>query len=189
MNLMKTDIYQIQKLADELKKAFEFGNKKRVQQLIDEMILFCNQLKENVEETKKVFHGIHVERINQIMFLYKPILKKDYYEGNYLEEFARQRTYELQSTKALDIHNQFWQSYEVIRGNVFGSLPMELIRQDSIKKLKKYGWKEAMVDILEIKERKCTHGELAEYCGEQYGYFIIVHEKSTGSELILHYHI
>ncbi len=186
---MKNDIYNIQKRIDELKKAFEFGNKKHVQQLLDEIILFCNRMKENIKGTPKILCGIDVERINQIIFLYKPVLKKDYYEGSYLEEFARQRTYELQNTRSLDIHNQFWKSHEVIKGNVFGSLPMELIRYDSIKKLKKYGWKEAMVDILEIKERKCTHRELAEYCEEQYGHFIIVNEKSTGSELILHYHI
>ena len=40
--------------------------------------------------------------------------------------------------------------------------------------------KEAMVDIWKSKKEN-VHRELAEYCEEQYGHFIIVNEKSTGS--------
>ncbi len=184
---MKTEIYNIKKLTIELERAAEFGNVDRVQNLLDEIMIFCNKIKEDIKDSKNVSHKVDIEQINQIPFLYKPILKKNYYEGNYLEQFARQRTYELKNTRALDMHNKFWQSYEAIRGNVFGSLPSELIRYDSIEKLKRYGWQETMVDVLEVKERKCTIRDLTEHCEQNYNHFVIINEKYTGAELILYY--
>lgn len=186
---MKGSIHDIKVIADKIERAAVIGNKIQLEGFVDEMIQTCKHIKIQLEEKKKLANVIKLENINTISFIYKPILKKNYYEGTYLEEFAERRTYELKEANVLDIHNRFWQTHEVLRGNIFGSLPLELIRKEGAEKLKFFGWDEVSVDVLEVQERKCSMKELVAYCEVKFCHFLIVHEKSTGAELILHYNI
>ncbi|TCO74568.1 hypothetical protein [Marinisporobacter balticus] len=186
---MKERIQDIKSISDQIDRAIATGNKIKITKLIDDMMHACKNIKTQLEEKKKVSNDIKVENINMIPFIYKPILKKNYYEGTYLEEFAEMRTSELKDAKVLDIHNKFWKTHEVLRGNIFGSLPSELISKDALNKLKYFGWDEVHVDVLEVQKRGCKMQELMEYCELQYNHFLIVNEKSSGTELILHYDI
>lgn len=186
---MKATIHDIQKIAKEIEKASDCGNKIRVQQLLDEMINTCICMKTEIDEKKKILNNIEVKHINSIPFIYKPILKKNYYDGSYLEEFSAMRTSELKEAKSLDIHNKFWQTHEILRGNVFGSVPKELINREAILKLERYGWDEITVEVYEIGKRDCSMKEMMEFCELRYAKFLMVKEKSTGAELILHYNI
>ncbi|QEK12804.1 hypothetical protein FQB35_10970 [Crassaminicella thermophila] len=183
---MKESIHNIKIIADRIERA---ADKIQLEGLIDEMIKICKYIKDELKEKKKIANDIKLENINTISFLYKPILKKNYYEGTYLEEFSERRTYELKEAKALDVHNKFWQTHEVLRGNIFGSIPLGLISKDVAERLKFFGWDEVCVDVFEVQERKCSMKELVEYCKIKFLNFLIVNEKSTGAELILHYNI
>ncbi|WP_053956464.1 hypothetical protein [Inediibacterium massiliense] len=181
--------YGIKRLADQIERALELGNKVHLERLVHEMMQTCNHIKIELQEKKKNFHAIQLEEINRIPFVYKPILKKNYYEGTYLEEFSERRTMELKDAKALDLHNKFWKTYEVLRGNVFGSMPLELIPKEEAQRLKYFGWDEVNVKILEVKERNCSMKDFSDYCTMHFEHFLIVNEKSTGAELILYYQV
>ena len=186
---MKPTIQDIHKIALEIQKASACGSKIRLEQVLDDMIAACTSIKTELEEKKKLSEEIELQHINSIPFIYKPVLKKNYYEGNYLEEFSNIRTSELKEAKALDIHNKFWQNHEILRGNIFGSLPQELINKESVSKLLRYGWDKVVVEVYEISQRKCTTKDLVEFCELKYANFLMVKEKSTGAELILHYKV
>lgn len=186
---MKVNIQEIKKIADQIERVKMLGNKMEMRKLLDEMINVCHGIITELEETEKINESMQLKKINVIPFIYKPVLKKNYYEGTYLEEFAHRRTAELKEADALDVHNKFWQTHEVLRGNVFGSLPMELINHDGVNKLQRFGWDKVDVNVLEVQERRCSMKEMMAYCEMQYRHFLIVNEKSTGSELILHYSV
>lgn len=186
---MKEIIYDIKNISDRIDRAILGKNKIKLGKLIDEMIYTCENIKMQLEEKKKLSNDINIENINTIPFVYKPVLKKNYYEGTYLEEFAEMRTSELKDAKVLDIHNKFWKTHEVLRGNVFGSLPSELISKDALDKLKYFGWDQISVDVFEVQNHPCNMRELVEYCELQYDHFLIINEKATGAELVLHYNI
>jgi len=186
---MKATIHDIHKISLEIQKSSSCGNKFRLQQAIDEMVTACLSIKNELEEKKKLTEDIQVNHINSIPFIYKPVLKKNYYEGNYLEEFSNMRTSELKEAKSLDIHNKFWQTHEILRGNIFGSLPKELVSKESVSKLERYGWDEVVVEVYEISDRKCSMRDLVEFCELRYPNFLMVKEKNTTAELILYYKV
>ena len=186
---MQQSIQIMKRVVLELEKTAATGNKVRAEALVNEMMDVCLRLKQVIDEKKSVERNIHMKEINEISFLYKPVLKKNYYEGTYLEEFAQKRTSDLKDAKGLDSHNKFWQTHEVIRGNVFGSVPEELVSKDTARKLLSYGWDKVDVRVLEIKDRNCSMKEFVEYCELNYDKFLIVKEKSTGAELVLHYKV
>ncbi len=187
--MMQPSIQIMKRVVLELEKTAATGNKVRAEALVNEMMDACLKLKQLIDEKKSVQKNILTNEINEISFLYKPVLKKNYYEGTYLEEFAQKRTLDLKDAKALDSHNKFWQTHEVIRGNVFGSVPEELVHKDAARKLMACGWDPVDVSVLEIKQRDCSMKDFVEYCELNFDKFLIVREKSTGSELILHYKI
>ncbi|WZL74276.1 hypothetical protein QBE52_05935 [Clostridiaceae bacterium 35-E11] len=186
---MKVNVHEIKKIADQIERVKMLGNRMMMKKLLDDMIGVCHDIKRELEETEKINESMKLQKINLIPFIYKPILKKNYYEGTYLEEFAHRRTADLKEANALDIHNKFWQTHEVLRGNVFGSMPVELITNNAIHKLQRLGWDKVKVNILEIQERKCSMKEMVVYCEMNYRHFLIVNEKSTGAELVLHYDV
>lgn len=186
---MKATIHDVQKIFREIEKASDCGDKVRLQKLLDDMIVECQRMKTEIDEKKKILGDIEISYINSIPFIYKPVLKKNYYEGNYLEEFSAMRTSELKEAKSLDIHNKFWQTHEILRGNIFGSVPKDLINKEAVARLERYGWDEVTVEIYEINKRDCTMKDMVEFCELRYAKFLMVKEKSTGAELILHYNI
>ena len=190
---MDGNIDDIKKIADHIEWAILVENKIKLEEYIDNMMDVCKGIKAKIEDEsskeKRVKKEVEIENINEIPFLYKPILKENYYEGNYLEEFCEKRTNELNASQALGDHNKFWQTHEILKGNMFGSLPSELISNEAKRKLEYFGWEDVKVNILEIIKYDGNIKTLTEYCEEKYNYFVIVKEKSTGAEMILHYDI
>ncbi|MCT4595658.1 MAG: hypothetical protein N4A57_15525 [Anaeromicrobium sp.] len=184
---MQGKVRNIKRVATHIEWAMTIGNKEKLINHIEEMMSLCNEVKAGIMEEKKPNCDINVEVINEIPFLYKPILKKDYYEGTYLEDFGEQRSEDLKLSKAMNNHNKFWQSYEIIKGNIFGSVPKELLSEDSIRDLKRFGWDECTVNVIDVLERKCDFDEMIKFCESEYGKYVIVKEKSSEVEMILHY--
>lgn len=180
----------------------------RLEEAIDDVdaedVDMCVRLIKNIaSQIKTEFWSQHIENesiviqpttasekeyrvLNTIEFLYKPMHFINAYEGNDIEYYSRERTEELLESGAIDAHNEFWQTHDTIFGNVYGSLPIELINRDMIGKLIKYGWKKTNVDILEYRNDydEQTIRKVAE---QKYRHYIIIREKETQGLLILRY--
>lgn len=124
--------------------------------------------------------------INTIEFLYKPMYFQNIYEGNEIEYYSKDRTEELIESASIEAHNEFWQSHEIIYGNVYGSLPIELATKEGIAKLLKCGWKKTNVDIVEF--AKSIDVETARKIAEnKYRHYILLKEVETNCILLLRY--
>ncbi|MGB3367976.1 MAG: hypothetical protein WBA54_10835 [Acidaminobacteraceae bacterium] len=172
------DILKIEELVESLKDEF-----------YDE-----NSIKIELEKSKKVLVKEKVDKfngdvLNTLEFVYKPVTVINVYDGNYLEEFSERRTEELSKAYAINNHNEFWKQHSTINGNVYGSVPCELIKQTSIDMLIDFGWKSVEVDIVDYNSEIPDLNNLTKYCESLYSHFIIINEQNTNEPLVLHYKI
>lgn len=123
--------------------------------------------------------------INTIPFLMKPVMRENIFEGNYLETFSEERTEQLMHSRAINNHNEFWKQHDTIRGNIYGSVPVELIAEDSVAALLNYGWEIVEVDILDFGRNRVDIRQVTEFCQKNFDYFILVKESSTDMILAL----
>ncbi len=123
--------------------------------------------------------------INTIPFLMKPVMRDNLFEGNYLEQFSEERTEQLMRSRAINNHNEFWKQHETIRGNVYGSVPAELIAEDSAELLINWGWEVVEVDILDFGRKRVDIRMVTEFCQKNFNYYILVKETSTDTILAL----
>jgi hypothetical protein len=137
-----------------------------------------------IQPVKK--HNSDFNIINSLEFLYKPMHFINVYEGNEIEYYSRERTEELMESGAIDAHNDFWQHHETVYGNVYGSLPVELVNREAAGKLTRYGWKKTVVDIIEFKN-ECDEMAIREIAERKYRHYIIIREKETQGILVLRY--
>ncbi len=129
--------------------------------------------------------GVYFKRINTIPFLYKPVYTENPYSGDFLEKFSRERTRQLARAGAIDQHNQFWMAHQVINGNIFGSVPKELISENAVFELKRMGWEEVMVEIIDFGETATDIKQLYDFCSANFNKFIFINEQSTKANLAL----
>lgn len=125
--------------------------------------------------------------INTITFLYKPTKRIDIFEGSYLEFFAEERTEQLMKAMAINQHNEFWKQHRTVHGNVFGSVPKELIKRDHADQLERYGWLEVNVNVLDFGRDIEDERELVRFCNISFPYYILILEETTNSYLVLEY--
>lgn len=172
------DIEKIEELVENLKSEFYDENSVKIE--------LERSKRAMIEESVVKVKG---EVLNTLSFVYKPVDIINVYEGNYLEEFSERRTDELSKAYAINNHNEFWKQHSTINGNVYGSVPCELIKPASIEALVGYGWKEVEVDIVDFNAEIPDLNNLTKYCESMYDYFIIINEQNTNEPLVLHYKI
>ncbi|MCK8061018.1 MULTISPECIES: hypothetical protein [unclassified Fusibacter] len=143
------------------------------------------QIDYDFKSVKEKTTGIYFKSINTIPFLYKPVYKLNPYEGDFLETFSMERTEQLKRAGAIGEHNKFWTDHNVIKGNVFGSVPKELISEDAAFALKQMGWDEVKVEILDFGKRVTDIKEIYEFCEENFKQFIMISEGPTQAMLAL----
>ncbi len=133
---------------------------------------------------------LQMKKITEEVFLYRPVLVKNYYEGDYLERFSAIRTSDLKASGVLDIHNKFWEAHEVVSGNIFATVPLELLTHVQGKKLMDYHWEKAQVDVYEIEktmETKMSKIEIINGIGRLFNHYLLVREKYGNILMVLHY--
>ncbi len=145
----------------------------------------AKEIENNYSMIEQKETGIYFKRINTIPFLYKPMYSKNPYSGNFLENFSRERTYQLTRAGAIDQHNSFWTAHQVINGNIFGSVPKELISADAVFELKRMGWEEVAVEVLDFGKGTTDIKQLYEFCNANFSKFIFINEQSTKANLAL----
>lgn len=180
-------IYELKREVLELERA-SYANDPR------QMALALAKVKALVEkvETENEKHcgsGIEYKRINKLPFLYKPLMRADFFRGDYLERFAAERTMQLKEADALGIHNTFWRSHEDVKGNVFGSVPVDMLSPKAAEKLDRLGWKRALVNVIDLKDQSVEEKMLARFCEKTFDHFILVREKATDTYLVLEYEL
>jgi len=201
---MKSKIYALKRVLMSLEDAVSYCNIEK----FNNDILKMEELVENLKYEFYEENSIKIERekskkalleekagkiegyvLNTLDFVYKPINVTNVYEGNYLENFSERRTYELSKAYAINNHNEFWKQHTTINGNVYGSVPCELIKQTSIDVLMGFGWKSVEVDIVDYNSKIPELNNLTAYCESIYDHFIIINEQNTNEPLVLHYKI
>lgn len=127
--------------------------------------------------------------INELNFLYKPVDRINVFDGNYLEKFAEERTDQLMKSRSINQHNEFWKLHQTVRGNVYGSVPTELLTPENLETLRRFGWKDVMVSIHDYGVLNVDLDELISHIEEQHEFFILLFEEETNTHLVLEYSI
>lgn len=131
--------------------------------------------------------GVIFSIINSIPFLIKHVDVDDLYEDNYLVGFCEERTRELMKARAINTHNEFWKQHETVAGNIYGSVPSELLREENNDILRDSGWVEKSVDIIDFKVSGYTRDRVLQYVSDHFKSYIVVMETRTKSLLVLRY--
>lgn len=145
----------------------------------------CRQIDYDFKSVKEKETGVYFKTINTIPFLYKPVDALDPFDGDYLERYARERTEQLTRAGAIGEHNAFWKDHNVMRGTIFGSVPLELLSEDAVFALKRMGWLETKVDVLDFGKRVTDFHQVLEFCEGNFRHYIMLSEESTQSTIAL----
>ncbi len=187
---MMEKVYYLKKMILDLEINYKTINIEELNEKLDNIIDICKDMKKGmVGMNDSYVDPLESKIINTIPFLYKPLTKKNYFEGDYIIKFAEERTEELKEAGALEVHNEFWTEHKPIKGNVFGSIPKELLNEKSLKKILLSGWEDVDVNVIEILEKNITPKRIIDYCEKVYGHYILIKEETTKTYLVLNYKI
>jgi len=201
---LKTRIGGIRGFLTKLEYSYDAMSKHQFDAELDEIVKLIDILREDASRyyKEKSFdqysigelegetdedQGVIFSVINSIPFLIKHAEVDDLNEDNYLVAFCEERTRELMKARAINTHNEFWKQHETVAGNVYGSVPSELLRKENIEILRDYGWVEKSVDIIDFKVSGYTKDRILKYVSDHFKSYIIVHETRTKSLLVLRY--
>lgn len=194
---MHSSIMQMQKYMGDLDRAIVSGDMEQFQMNLRLVRQMCDHLentfKEDIEHHKRSQDRFKTkykrEYVNDVLFLVKTVSVSNAFTDDYLENFVKVRSNQLESAEAMDRHNEFWMDYMVVHGNVYGSVPKELLSKESSEKLKSFGWKETKVKVYDFGKDLERTMAFYEYCDLEFGSYIIVKEVQTESYLLLNYEI
>jgi len=183
---MKNKINSLKVAVNELEKAADSSDGAAFKAQLQNIKELCNQLKIAVSPTDATAnHELPYKRINSISFIVKPMLRGDMFEGNYLEQFAEERTEQLMNSRAINQHNEFWKQHDTLNGNVYGSVPMELLSEESSSILLNAGWDEVEVEILDFGGFRPDYRSVSLFCSKNFDNYILVKEITTETVLAL----
>jgi len=200
---LKTRISGIRGYLTRLEYSYDSMSKHQFDSELDEVVKLMDILKDEASRyyKEKSFdqysitensdndadRGVIYTVINSIPFLVKEVDTDDIYEDNYLVSFCEERTRELMKAKAINTHNDFWKQHQTVAGNVYGSVPSELLRKENVETLQEYDWIDVEVDIIDFKASGYNKDRVLKYVSENFRSYIIVDEIRTNSLLVLRY--
>jgi hypothetical protein len=182
---MKEHMTVLKEAVAQLELSFDNQSSDDIQESLQRMAALCEQMRFDYKMIAQKDTGVYYKKINVLPFLYKPVAVEDPFEGNYLERFSDERAYQLQATKSMEGHNSFWKEHNVLTGTVFGSVPVDLIPVESATALKKCGWKESLVEVLDFGRRVTDTKQLVEFCQRNFKHYIMISEEATHSYIAL----
>ena len=188
---------------NDLREAVNRLNDSLVKEDAEEVDMYVRLIRNIATQIKNEFWALHVNEegvviqpvhspskdyktINTLEFLYKPMYFQNIYEGNEIEYYSKDRTEELVQSGTIEVHNDFWQSHDIVYGNVYGSLPLELASKEGVAKLLKCGWKKTNVDIIEFSKHLEIEA-IRKIAENKYRHYILLREIETQSVLLLRY--
>lgn len=203
---MKTRIGGIRGFLTKLEFSYDSMSKHQFDDELDEIVKLIDVLREEASRfyKEKSFDQYSISDnpdesdddqdvlytvINSIPFLMKSVDTDDIYEDNYLINFCEERTKELMKARAINNHNEFWKQHQTVAGNIYGSVPSELLRKENVEILINYDWTKVSVDIIDFKISGYNRDRIIQYVSDNFKTYIIVDEVRTKSLLILRYNI
>lgn len=194
---MEDGFYKIKRIVRDLEKKQSHDLEIRLlQELAESAVAYKNHLiniRKTNENTNNINNlNIKTEKISEEVFLYKAVMVRNYYEGDYLERFSKIRTSDLKTSSAFNIHNKFWQAHEVLGGNIFASLPLALINHGQSSALQHLNWDPVKVDVYEIimkSQPKPTKVQIINAVAKMFDHYLLVKEVYGNVFMILHYKI
>jgi hypothetical protein len=188
---MEWQIEAIEKQIYELK--FAKSNYERLES-IRSSIAALEELQDMIErdeacrkrsEVPKIREGIVEKLLAEIEFVYKPTLKDDIYESDYLEQFSQLRRADLVLCGALEAHNEFWMANSVEFGNIFASVPAKLIGDEKAENLVALGWQWVHVRLYLASDVQLS--DIYRSCERAFPHYLIVKENKGSRFIILEY--
>lgn len=194
---MHSSVLQMQKILLELDKSLTGGDVESLEVCLSQMRALCDNIeetfKEDIEYNKRRIEQYKskykFEHVNDVPFVIKTVTVNNAYSDDYLDNFVKVRTDQLEKANALEAHNRFWMSHQTVHGNVFGSVPSELLKLSSLDKLKSFGWKDVNVEVYDFGKDLERTMAFYEYCDLEFGKYVIVKEMETKSYLVLKYNL
>lgn len=190
---MNKEMYKLKNLLYDLEYYIQRNRVESILQNTSEIKEICEKI-ENVVRVEKIgidydndSKSIECNVINVLDFIYLPF---DYLlddDNSYIERFSSRRFETLKNANALGDHNNFWSQHETIDGNIYGSLPMELLNSRKIALLESFGWKKVCVEIIDFSKNNFSKDEIKKYCRKNLYRYIILKENKTSEILVLNY--
>ncbi|NLM04514.1 MAG: hypothetical protein GX214_05790 [Clostridiales bacterium] len=192
---MNNGFYNIKRIIRDLENSQTHDLQiKLLEELADSAINYrdylINKKKSNTFEENSKNLNIRTKKFSQEVFLYKSVMVKNYYEGDYLERFAIIRTSDLKTSGVFNLHNKFWKAHEVIGGNIFASIPLGLINSQQRSILENLNWNPVNVDIYELiidSNVKYGKADIINYISKIFDNYLLVKEVYGNIYMVLHY--
>lgn len=184
-NRIKTIVYNLEKNID------SNGKMRLIEELIEQAEAYKKQLIETTNTKQLQSNGldIKIEKITEETFLFKSVMVKNVYDGDYLERFSMIRTSDLKTSNVFEVHNKFWEAHEVYGGNIFATIPLALINDTQSSSLQRLNWDKVKVDVYEVKGEIeiSNRGKIISTIEKMFDHYILVREVYGNILMILHY--
>lgn len=184
---------QLSNVLVELDRALTRGEAEHVVEAIQKIRLICDAIEDSVQEeidyAKRREEALRLkyrhELINEVEFFVKPVTVENIYDGDYLDHFVETRSRQLADSGAEEAHNAFWTEYLTLHGNVFGSVPAELLSASSAASLERSGWKRVQAKVYDFGDTLEVTMAFYEFCDDKFGQYIVVQETKTKAYMVL----
>ncbi len=192
---MNKEIYKLKNLLYDLEYYIQRDKNDIILGCTDDIRKICDRI-DSVVKSEKI--GIDCENLCNVMeynvinvldFIYLPF---DYVmedDNSYIERFSNRRFESLMNAEALSDHNKFWSQHETVDGNIYGSVPAELLNARKIALLEKVGWERVSVEIIDFKKLNYSKEDIKNYCRKNLYRYIIIKENETSEILVLNYNL
>jgi len=193
---MGNEIYKLKNLLYDLEYYIQRNRRSEISKITSDIRQICDEVDyaytedkismefEESSQREKCF-----EVINQLDFIYIPFNYKKQDDNAYIKNFSKRRFENLKETHVLSDHNKFWSQHETIGGNIYGSVPVELLNAKKVALLEDCGWKTVKVEILDFNCTDFNQQQIKNYCKENLHRYIIIREKETSEILVLNYNL
>lgn len=193
---MSNEIYKLKNLLYDLEYYIQRNRHSDISKSTQEIRKICDEIdfayakdeiSLEVEESSQKEQCFDV--INVLDFIYIPFNYKMQDDNVYIKNFSKRRFENLKEASVLSDHNKFWSQHETIDGNIYGSVPIELLNAKKVALLEKSGWEKVSVEILDFKCSDLNQMQIKQYCKENLYRYIIIREKETSEILVLNYNL
>jgi hypothetical protein len=193
---MSNEIYRLKNLLYDLEYYIQRNRNSDISKSTQEIRKICDEIDyeyakdeislevEESSQKEKCF-----EVINVLDFIYIPFNYKMQDDNIYIKNFSKRRFENLKEASVLSDHNKFWSQHETIDGNIYGSVPIELLNAKKVALLEKSGWEKVSVEILDFECSDLNQKQIKQYCKENLYRYIIIREKETSEILVLNYNL
>src|SRR6056297_654602 len=193
---MSNEIYRLKNLLYDLEYYIQRNRHSDISKSTQEIRKICDEI-DNEYATDEI--SLEVEEssqkekcfqiINILDFIYIPFNYKMQDDNVYIKNFSKRRFENLKEASVLSDHNKFWSQHETIDGNIYGSVPIELLNAKKVALLEKSGWEKVSVEILDFNCSDLNQKQIKQYCKENLYRYIIIREKETSEILVLNYNL